>query len=257
MRIRNLTIGKHQPKICVPVMGYTFQDLFDEAFNLLNVDFDMIEWRADYFKYIHDLELVQKGAWVLRRVLGDKPILFTFRTAKEGGVRRLHPDYYFKLNQTLAQSGLIDAVDLEFFQDEGLLKETIETAHLHGTKVVLSNHDFEKTPVQEDLLQRLTAMASLGGDIGKIAVMPHSSSDVLTILNTTDAYYHKGISMPIVAIGMGEYGKITRVSGELFGSVLTFAAAGESSAPGQLSVDVLRETMKTLSCEQNWSESFG
>ena len=85
-------------------------------------------------------------------------------------------------------------------------------------------------------------------DICKIAVMPRDATDVLTLLSATNEMYTHYASVPIVTMSMGQLGMISRVTGQLFGSALTFGSA-KASAPGQLSVQVLRNYLKTF--EQN------
>ena len=48
--------------------------------------------------------------------------------------------------------------------------------------MIASNHDFRKTPSKEELIARMRKMQELGADIPKIAVMPQSTEDLLTLL---------------------------------------------------------------------------
>ena len=52
--------------------------------------------------------------------------------------------------------------------------------------IIMSNHDFDKTPATSELERRLTLMKIFGADIAKIAVMPNSARDVLNLLLATD-----------------------------------------------------------------------
>ncbi|CDI58949.1 3-dehydroquinate dehydratase [Lactobacillus helveticus CIRM-BIA 951] len=47
-------------------------------------------------------------------------------------------------------------------------------------------------------------------------------------------------------MAMGDIGKVTRVAGQVFGSSLSFGAVGKTSAPGQLSIDDLRNAESYL-----------
>ena len=173
----------------------------------------------------------------LRETLGDMPILFTFRTSKEGGEKAIEADAYVELNQKAAKTGLIDLVDVEAFTGDDAVKAVVETAHECGVKVVASNHDFHKTPAQEEIVSRLKKMQELGADIPKIAVMPQSQRDVMVMLaamNESTAFCG-----PLIGISMGELGKLTRVRGGAFGSVMTFASKGKASAPGQIDAETL------------------
>ena len=85
LQIRNLTIGQGSPKIIVPIVGMTKEEIIDSAKDIKTAAPDIIEWRADWFKDVFDFDRVADVLRELRASYGDTPILFTFRTAKEGG----------------------------------------------------------------------------------------------------------------------------------------------------------------------------
>jgi len=136
-------------------------------------------------------------------------------------------------------------VDLELFSGDDMIRETIDLAHRHQVSVILSNHDFAATPKEEEILRRLHHMEDLGADIAKIAVMPQSAGDVLTLLSAT----HKAsqsLSCPLITMSMKGTGLISRLSGEVFGSCLTFGSVKEASAPGQIEVGKLKEFLTAI-----------
>ena len=182
----------------------------------------------------------------LREALKEIPILFTFRTSKEGGEKAIEPEAYAKLNIAAAESGFVDLVDVEAFTGDDIVKEIIEAVHRHGVKVVASNHDFDKTPEKEDIVGRLCKMQELGADIPKIAVMPKSKEDVLTLLAATEEMNRKHADRPIITMSMAGTGVISRLCGEVFGSALTFGAAKKASAPGQMGVEDLAQVLSLL-----------
>lgn len=71
----------------------------------------------------------------------EKPLLFTFRSAKEGGEQAISTEAYIALNRAAIDSGLVDMIDLELFTGDDQVKETVAYAHAHDVKVVMSNHD--------------------------------------------------------------------------------------------------------------------
>jgi len=105
--------------------------------------------------------------------------------------------------------------------------------------VILSAHFFDRTPALNEMIETITEMENKGADMAKLAVMPSSSGDVLTLLSVTQQ-----AAIPVIAISMGKLGLASRVIGGLFGSAVTFCAGLEPSAPGQLSIEELREAMK-------------
>lgn len=78
-------------------------------------------------------------------------------------------------------------------------------------------------------------MKTYGADIAKIAVMPNSARDVLDLLLATDNMKYK-LNCPLITMAMGDLGKVTRISGEVFGSCLTFGTIGDASAQDKLKV---------------------
>ncbi len=234
VEVRGVKIGEGTPKIIVPIVGVTKEDILSAAKSFGEVKYDIVEWRVDWFEDVFDFAKVEDTAKALRDVLGDKPILFTFRTAKEGGEKAIEPAAYVELNSKIVATGLVDMVDVEAFTGDDYVKEIIEVAHKNNVKVVASNHDFGKTPAKEDLVYRLRKMQDLGADIPKIAVMPQNKKDVLTLLSATEAMANDYADRPIITMSMAGTGLISRLCGEVFGSAATFGAVGKVSAPGQM-----------------------
>lgn len=244
--IKGVTIGEGLPKICVPMVGETLLQLIEEANYLKNIDFDIVEWRVDFFEEVEDIDKVKEALQTIRSILNDKPLIFTFRSAKEGGQREIKAEFYEKLNKEIVETGLADIIDVELFSEEKIVKELVHTAHRNNAAVIISNHDFQKTPPKEEILSRLRKATELGGDIPKIAVMPASSGDVITLLDATRIMKEEYTEGPIITMSMAGKGVISRLTGELFGSAITFGAAKKVSAPGQISVSDLRKTMELL-----------
>jgi 3-dehydroquinate dehydratase I len=244
--VKGLDIGIGAPKIIVPIVGKTEQELVNEAEFLTQIDFDMVEWRADHFQYVDDIEKVKQTANKLHSIIGNKPILFTFRTANEGGVYPASVEFYIDLNKQMIKSGLIDLVDIEVFTGDKYVEEIVELAHQNKVFVIASNHDFEKTPPKDEIVARLRKMQDLGVDIPKIAVMPRSREDVITLLAATAEMKDKYARKPLITMSMAGQGAISRIAGGTFGSDLTFGAAKKASAPGQLDVKELRHILNVL-----------
>ena len=135
---------------------------------------------------------------------------------------------------------------MELFTGEDSVKTIIEEAHTKNIKVVVSNHDFERTPSKKELVTRMQRMQNLGADIPKMAVMPVDKSDILTLLSATDEMYSNYANRPIVTMSMGRNGVISRICGEFFGSAITFGSVTESSAPGQIPAAELSELLTIL-----------
>lgn len=244
--VRNLKLGEGMPKICVPLVGKSREDIIEGAKDLKDIKFDLVEWRVDHYVDVLDIEKVKETLVELRKVLNDTPILFTFRSLKEGGEKEISVEYYAELNKEISATKNADLIDVELFTGDEVVKEIVEYAQNNGVKVVMSNHDFFKTPSKEEIVSRLCKMQDLGADLPKIAVMPQNTTDVLTLLCATDEMVTKFAKTPIITMSMAGLGVISRLAGETFGSALTFGAAKEASAPGQVSVDKLSKILEVL-----------
>lgn len=244
--VRGVKIGQGVPKICVPIIGATKESIIEEANNVKAVSPDIVEWRADWFEDVFDFEKVKEILNSLREILGEILILFTFRTAKEGGERAIDDETYMNLNREVAESGKVDLIDVELFSHETVVREILSVAHQNQVKVIASNHDFEKTPSKEEIINRLQKMQEIGADILKIAVMPKSPSDVIALLTATEEMNTNYAKKPIVTMSMSGMGTVSRISGETFGSAITFGTVGKASAPGQIPVDELRKVLEIL-----------
>jgi len=242
LKIKNVVIGEGIPKICVPMVGTTLTELMEEAEHLPTLDLNLVEWRVDFFEHVEDIELVKTALIQMKKKLKGIPLIFTFRSAKEGGERGVAPDFYLALNKAVIETGNVDIVDVELFNDEHDVKMLIDLAHRNQVYVILSNHDFEKTPPKEEIVNRLNRAIELGGDIPKIAVMPKDAQDVLNLLEATLEIKNR----PIVTMAMAGLGVISRLNGEVFGSSITFAAANKASAPGQIGVAELRDVLHLI-----------
>ena len=198
VQVRNITLGEGRPKICVPIVGQTKDDILLEAGTFARIPVDVVEWRVDWFEDVFDTDKVLDVAKDLQTVLKDTPILFTFRTAKEGGEKAISNEDYKALNMAVAKSGYVDLIDVEAFTGEEIVKSMIQEAHSYGVKVIASNHDFDATPEKDEIVRRLRMMQDYGADIPKMAVMPKSKQDVLTLLSATLEMSQQFADRPII-----------------------------------------------------------
>lgn len=246
IKIRNIEIGEGIPKICVPIVEINKEDILKKAIEISEIHPDIVEWRGDFFQYINQWDEVNKILICLRDILRDTVILFTFRTFMEGGELKISKEEYTELNKNVINSKLVDLIDVELFLGEDLVKNIVMYSQKNGVKVIISNHDYNKTPRENEIVSRLCKMQSLGGDILKIAVMPQNQEDVILLLNATDKMVRNYGYRPVIAISMSDIGVTSRISGELFGSSVTFGSVGQGSAPGQICVNELKSILNIL-----------
>lgn len=239
MKIKNVTFDtKTTPKVCVAIVATT-EAMFNQRWQETNrEDIDVIEWRADY--YTGDdtilLELLKAES---------RPVIYTIRTKEEGGEWPYQKEQYIARYKQAIDSGAVDVIDLEWARD-GEAKNILKSyAKEHGVQVITSYHDFNATPNLEAGKKLLQSLSEDGGDIVKLAVMPESKQDVLTLLSLT-VEAKALISQPVITMSMGQQGAISRLLGEWSGSILTFGSVSEASAPGQVTVTDLTHTLQDL-----------
>lgn len=248
IKVRDIEIGAGAPKIIVPIVGVTKEDILNEAKTFNSIPVDVVEWRVDWFEHVFEFDKVEDVLKELRTVLGNIPLLLTFRTKKEGGEKAIDTKDYKELNLRAAKTGYVDFIDVEIFTGDDVVREIIDGAHAAGVRVIASNHDFFKTPAKSDIIYRLRKMQDMGADIPKIAVMPQSRRDVLTLLSATEEMITDYADRPIITMSMAGTGVISRLCGEVFGSSMTFGAAKKASAPGQMGVNDLNTVLDLLHC---------
>lgn len=245
VQLRHVTLGSGRPKIAVPITGRTLAEILAAVKPIVAAQPDVVEWRIDYFEHVTDAAKLQAAGQQLRQALGNLALLTTFRTAGEGGELPLSDPDYFSICEHVLAGNFTDALDIERYHDEAAVKALVAEAHQQNVVVIMSNHDFDQTPAAADIVARLTSMVTLGADVAKMAVMPRSVSDVLTLLTATNTA-HETLNQPVITMSMGDLGKVSRMAGEVFGSSLSFATVGAASAPGQIALDRLRPAMEDL-----------
>ena len=245
IQIKNIILGQGMPKICVPLTAQTAEELFSQAEASVAAGADLVEWRADFFEELEQEVKTAETLELLSDILGQVPLLFTIRTKKEGGNREISTDDYVNYNLLAARTGYADLVDVEAFDNEEEKKKLISEIRKLGVKVIASTHDFQKTGSRETLLSRFQEMDASGADILKMAVMPTDFEDVAAIMQATNEMT-KLTDRPLISMAMGDTGSMSRISGENFGSCVTFGTVGKASAPGQFPIKELRMMMEAL-----------
>lgn len=235
-----------RPAIIVPILARTGEAAARQAIAASSHDgVDAFEWRIDPL-FVPDEQDEREDvrdelersyeAFARTRI----PTLVTVRSEAEGGYC---PVEVYADAVSAAISLAPAAVDVEI--GRGGSAELLAAAQEQGAAAVASGHAWESTPSAGELDGLFAQMAEAGADVAKVAVMPHSVDDVLTLLGATwrASQAHE---IPVIGIAMGELGRVTRLCGAEFGSAATFATVGSGSAPGQMTaeqVDIVRSIL--------------
>lgn len=245
LKVKNKIIGEGKPLVCVSVMDTKKEEIIAEVKRLVEERTEMIEWRVDAFEGVESPNAVREVLKELAPLVKETVLIFTFRSKEQGGQRSLDSEKVHDLHEVAAESKIVDFIDVEYFYTEDA---DVEVYHLQkmGTRVITSHHDFHETPSANVLFMLLEQMKHSNADIVKLAMMPQNTDDVLRLLEETNHFHKRYPMQPLVTMSMGKLGAISRISGEIFGSCITFGAGKNASAPGQIEKAKLEEILKVM-----------
>jgi 3-dehydroquinate dehydratase I len=217
-------------RICAAVARETVDEALVAARHVSSLA-DVIEIRLDYLKEICVSPFLAAIT---------TPLLFTNRPVWEGG--------RFTGLEDARLAPLLEAADKQTAYVDLELRAPAESLHhlrkgieQSSTRLILSWHEFERTPERPELIAVLNAMQGQGAHIGKIVTMARDFHDVLRVLQLQEEAAR--MHFPLIAFCMGRPGVISRLATLELGGYMTYCSAnnGEETAPGQLSVEALRQ----------------
>jgi 3-dehydroquinate dehydratase type I len=225
--------GKNVGRVCIPIVETTVEKALT-AVKEAHRWADLIELRADYLKRIKLTPLLENR---------QKPFIVTHRRKEEGGKYKREEKKRLSVLQEAIDLGA-DYVDVELATERSVLQDLIRNRR--GTQVILSFHDFRRTPSQKELQRLFGQMVRLGADVVKIVSFARVWEDNLTILSLIPLA--KARKQEIVAFCMGKKGKISRLFSPFLGAAWTYASLnkGKASAPGQLTIRELKDIWEQM-----------
>jgi len=196
---------------------------------------DVVELRADLFA---DPTVERVREALVRLRAGGRPIVLTARGADEGGRPMPEARRRAIYEETL---GLADAIDVEI-ASATLLETLVPAARRAGKTILLSTHDFRATPPRAELLARVDRGFEAGADVAKVATHAATLDDLQVLIDVTRSV----VPAPIAMLAMGPCGPLSRLVLPAAGSLLTYAAVGTPTAPGQLPLATLAPLVREL-----------
>ena len=212
-----------QTKIAIPIFQNKCENVIEVAQDCIDKGADILEFRIDALKNPNINEIKDTIEHI------NFPMIATNRINTEGGSFKGNEEERFNILYECCD--LVDYVDIELQSKD----EYIKKIHNTGVTTIVSYHDFEKTPNLNEITYIVEKEQKLG-DIAKVAFMPKTLEDTLTILAVLSH------CKDTIAISMGDLGSYTRIMASKFNSPITFAAGRDATAPGQIDI----ETMKAL-----------
>ena len=177
----------------------------------------------------------------LRQALGGTltPILLTARHPAEGG--QGPPDAAGRMALLEPLLDLAVLVDIEL-RSAVEMRPIIQKAHAAGVQVMGSFHDFQATPGEEVLRGAINFAQPAGLDAVKIATYMNGPADLIRLITLTAETHRLRLS----SMGMGPWGRVSRLVLAKSGSLLNYGFIGESNAPGQWPAARLKELLAEL-----------
>ena len=246
INVKDITIGEGLPKVCVPIVEDNDEAILDKLKEFDQLDVDIIELRIDFYKNILQFDALKNLFLNIAALQIKKPIILTIRTAAEGGEIEIDPKDYFHVYELGIESKAFDIYDVELALGTNMAIELRTLIHDAGKYMLMSSHNFDRTPEVDSLMQKFRSMDSLEADIMKVAVMPEDYQDLLNLLSFTVQAKHEYAQKPIVTMSMSSIGLTSRLVGEQFGSAITFASVGKASAPGQINYQELNQILQLI-----------
>jgi 3-dehydroquinate dehydratase-1 len=206
-------------KICSVVVGSNLKGFLSNLDKVQEIS-EMVELRIDQIKNLteRDLKIIQERT--------KKNAILTCRT----------------------KNILLKALDLGFdyidIDLDSVEKDNIIFPKNSKTKIIISFHDFQKTPSEEFLYKLISKMNEYHPNIIKIATLITKHSDNIKLLRLV---LDNRITKNKIIIGMGKQGKITRILGPILGNYLTYASTDwGKSAQGQIDIIKLKKIYKLI-----------
>lgn len=201
--------------ICVPINKKTFAAVLKD-FKKAQKIADIVEIWFDNF---------EATAFDLRKIFAAKKVPLIYK----------HTGPEKNIEKVLAYK--IDYIDIDCKSQQSLI-EKIRTIS-PKTKIIISFHDFKKTPQNLVLTKIAKDMQKKSADIIKLATYANNFTDSLRMLNFLKEISQKSKA---ICLCMGEKGRITRIAGHLFGNYLMYAPlnSADKTASGQLTIKELK-----------------
>ncbi len=202
---------------------------------------DLLEWRLDSFIHNNGQRKAIQAMHTLS-TLDRHPVVATNRPEREGGLFAGAEEERISVLQKAVEYGA-DWIDLE----DDVHDDHLEWFQTADVRILISHHDFGKTPERVTLQRLVENMAKKGANAVKIATLAQCPEDNLKILDLI-TFGKKKLAVDVIAFCMGPLGRWSRLACVLLGSPWTYAqlTGQTSAAPGQLTVEELRAALELI-----------
>ncbi len=128
-------------KVCISIKGKDEEEIISNILDLDISKIDLIEWRVDYYKGYDSIEKIIDMLIKIKNNIGDIPLIFTFKNKNQGGTKDISVQYYIKLIKLIANSRLVDIVNLDLVVDYGITSALAEFLYDKNIEVILPQYN--------------------------------------------------------------------------------------------------------------------
>lgn len=246
LNVRGKLFGGPKPVLCIPLVARSQQEVLQIADSIASFGPDFVEIRVDYWDFLSDLQKVMAVLFSLRNKFPETPFILTCRDFREGGFRDIDLDLKKKIYEGALEKKLVDFVDIELALGQNYIDSLKSKIREANAFLILSYHEFSEILSEDEIFAKLSQEIFCGADVAKVAIMPKSHNDLISLLNATLRARKTYPNTPIITMAMGELGVLSRIVGFAWGSDLSFAMFSEASAPGQVSASTLADLFKVF-----------
>jgi 3-dehydroquinate dehydratase I len=221
-------------KICVSIAPEDVQSISKQADQAFEVGADYVEIRFDFLKPEQLPSAIDAAKGIKGRAV------FTLRSKDQGGrFAGGEQDRVKWLHRMAEQKPMLLDVELHTLQENDELADFLES---QGTPLLVSWHDFEKTPPNDRLADVLSEMRIYSNYV-KVVTTAKGVEDSLRLLEL----YDTATGLHPIFFAMGEAGVISRVMCPVTGNApFTYASLERAVAPGQLTVKQMRKLYDSM-----------
>lgn len=244
--LNGAVMGGEKYLLCIPINGKTDEDVIKEVKTAAEVKADMIEWRIDSWDKYPNVEAAIELMKAVHEAADGMGILVTPRSRREmdKNAEDITDEEKFALIYALADTGLADAFDVEYFYGEEVIGKVSEELHKRGCKLLVARHEQGGVLDDAGIHEVLRNMQEWGGDIAKLCVFNQTFGEFFHFACLVKQAREEFMEIPMVTAA--ERSGLSRALGDVWGTDMIFVTADGSRQPGINDLRAFREMI--------WSE---
>jgi 3-dehydroquinate dehydratase I len=226
-------------RICVSIAAYDLEQLKRQINQAFNYGADYVEIRFDYLN-LSDMDQAMSIANMI-----NKKAVYTLRAPDEGGqFKGNNSERIAWLKKLSASKPMLLDVELHTIKYNTYLADYLKEQTI---SLLISWHDFEKTPPDAELTKVLYEMRTYSQNV-KMVTTAQTTVDSLRLLDL----YENALGLNLIAFAMGDAGVISRVLCVIIGNApFTYASLEKAISPGQLTIKQMRKLYDRINDQLN------